>query len=99
MQEILIYFTVRGSNGINLAYGPPSYEPVKIFPKDDNKNCKTMLFSPDGQYFVWSNASKVKIVLCKTWQIIAEIQRPKICAVKFSSYSTYLATWEPSFGN
>ncbi|XP_077265912.1 eukaryotic translation initiation factor 2A isoform X2 [Temnothorax americanus] len=88
---------VRGSNGINLAYGPPSYESVKTFPKDDNKNCKTMLFSPDGQYFAWSNSSKVKIVLCKTWQTVAEIQQPRICALKFSSYSTYLATWEPSF--
>lgn len=88
---------VRGSNGINLAYGPPSYESVKTFPKDDSKNCKTMLFSPDGQYFAWSNGSKVKIVLCKTWQVIVEIQRPKICALKFSSYSNYLATWEPSF--
>ncbi|KYN33010.1 Eukaryotic translation initiation factor 2A [Trachymyrmex septentrionalis] len=95
--EIIRSDSVRGSNGINLAYGPPSYEPVKTFPKDDNKNCKTMLFSPDGQYFAWSNASKVKIVLCKTWQIVAEIQRPKICSLKFSSYSTYLATWEPSF--
>ncbi|KAL6258058.1 hypothetical protein P5V15_009976 [Pogonomyrmex californicus] len=88
---------VRGSNGINLAYGPPSYDSVKTFPKDDSKQCKTMLFSPDGQYFAWCNGSKVKIVLCKTWQIVAEIERPKICALKFSSHSTYLATWEPSF--
>lgn len=88
---------MRGSTGVNLAQGPPSYEPVKTFPKDDSRSCKTMLFSPDGRYFAWINAVSVKIVLCETWKIVAEIARPKICAIQFSTHSTYLATWEPSF--
>ncbi|EFN71867.1 Eukaryotic translation initiation factor 2A [Camponotus floridanus] len=88
---------VRGSTGINLAQGPPSYEPVKTFPKDDSRTCKAMLFSPDGRYFAWVNAVGVKIVLCETWKAVAEIARPKICAIQFSTRSTYLATWEPSF--
>ncbi|XP_070159930.1 LOW QUALITY PROTEIN: eukaryotic translation initiation factor 2A [Polyergus mexicanus] len=88
---------VRGSTGINLAQGPPSYESVKTFPKDDSRTCKAMLFSPDGQYFAWINAVSVKIVLCETWKIVAEISRPKICSIQFSPHSTYLATWEPSF--
>lgn len=58
-----------------------------------------MLFSPDGRYFAWINAISVKIILCETWKVIAEIARPKICAIQFSTRSTYLATWEPSFGN
>ncbi|GAB1868971.1 Eukaryotic translation initiation factor 2A [Camponotus japonicus] len=88
---------VRGSTGINLAQGPPSYEPVKTFPKDDSRTCKAMLFSPDGRYFAWINAVGVKILLCETWKAVAEIARPKICAIQFSTHSTYLATWEPSF--
>ncbi|XP_029168242.1 eukaryotic translation initiation factor 2A [Nylanderia fulva] len=88
---------VRGSTGINLAQGPPSYESVKTFPKDDSKSCKAMLFSPDGRYFAWVNTVGVKIVLCETWKIVAEIARPKICAIQFSTHSTYFTTWEPSF--
>lgn len=90
---------MRGSTGINLAQGPPSYEPVKTFPKDDSRTCKAMLFSPDGRYFAWVNAVGVKVVLCETWKVVAEIARPKICTIQFSTRSTYLATWEPSFGN
>ncbi|EFN83994.1 Eukaryotic translation initiation factor 2A [Harpegnathos saltator] len=88
---------VRGTTGINLAQGPPSYEPVKTFPKDDSKTCKTMLFSPDGKYLVWVNGVNITIVLCENWKIVAEIARPKVCAIQFSTQSTYLATWEPSF--
>jgi translation initiation factor 2A len=90
---------VRGSTGINLAQGPPSYEPVKTFPKDESKTCKAMLFSPDGRYFAWVNDVSVKILLCETWKIVAEISRLKVCAIQFSSCGTYLSTWEPSFGN
>lgn len=91
-------FLVRGTTGINLAQGPPSYESVKTFPKDDSKTCRTMLFSPDGRYFVWVNGVSIKIVLCESWTIVAEIARPKVCSIQFSAQSTYLATWEPSFG-
>ncbi|XP_012279013.1 eukaryotic translation initiation factor 2A isoform X2 [Orussus abietinus] len=54
-----------------------------------------MLFSPGGRYFVWINGIAIKIVLCDTWKIIAEINRPKVCAMQFSSHGTYLMTWEP----
>lgn len=94
-----IFHTVRGSTGINLAQGPPSYESVKAFPKDESRTCKTMLFSPDGKYFAWVNGATVKISLCENWKIVGEIARSKVCAIQFSTRSTYLATWEPSFGN
>lgn len=52
---LLLYFTVRGSTGISLNYGPPGYDLVTAFTRDDSKGCKTMLFSPDGRYFAWVN--------------------------------------------
>ncbi|XP_031825611.1 eukaryotic translation initiation factor 2A [Nomia melanderi] len=86
---------VRGSIGVSLGQGPPSYEPVKSFPKDDSKTCRAMVFSPDGRYFAWVNGATTKIVECSTWQIITEIKRPKIFSIKFSSQGTYFMTWEP----
>lgn len=97
---IFFFFSVlvRGSIGISLGQGPPSYEPVKSFPKDDSKTCKAMVFSPDGRYFAWANGVAVKILYCNTWKIIIEIKRPKISAIKFSSQGTYFMTWEPFIG-
>lgn len=89
---------MRGSTGITVGQGPPSYEPLKTFPKDDSRNCKAMLFSPDGRYFAWVSGDTVKIVLCETWQSLVEIARPKVCSIQFSTCGTYLATWESSFG-
>ncbi|XP_066588986.1 eukaryotic translation initiation factor 2A [Prorops nasuta] len=86
---------VRGSTGISLSQGPPSYEAVSAFPKDDSKMCKAMLFSPEGKYFAWSNGISIKIVLCNNWSLIAEIRRPKVYALQFSTKGTYLQTWEP----
>ncbi|XP_017891811.1 eukaryotic translation initiation factor 2A [Ceratina calcarata] len=85
---------VRGSIGISVGQGPPSYEPVKAFPKDDSKTCKAMAFSPEGRYFAWVNGTAAKIVHCSTWKIITEIKRPKISAISFSTRSTYFMTWE-----
>lgn len=89
---------MRGSTGISLGQGPPSYEPVTTFPKDDSKLCRVMLFSPDGRYFAWTNETSVKIVHCNTWKIITEIKKPKVSAIQFSSKGTYFITWEPFIG-
>lgn len=86
---------MRGSIGISLGQGPPSYEPVPSFPKDDSKSCKAMAFSPEGQYFAWVNGVTVKILVCGTWKVAAEIKRPKVSAIKFSPKGTYFMTWEP----
>lgn len=89
---------MRGSIGISLGQGPPSYEPVKTFPKDDSKTCSAMAFSPEGRYFAWVNGMTVRILYCDTWKTVAEIKRPKISAIAFSSQGTYFMTWEPFIG-
>ena len=57
-----------------------------------------MAFSPMGHYFAWANATTIKVVSCETWQIIAEIEKPKVQALAFSPQDTYLMTWEPFVG-
>ncbi|XP_063972720.1 eukaryotic translation initiation factor 2A [Diachasmimorpha longicaudata] len=86
---------VRGSIGVVLSNGPPSYVEVSSFKKDDNKSCKAMTFSPDSRYFAWISHPSVKIALCDSWQIVAVLEKPKVCAIKFSSLGNYLMTWEP----
>ncbi|XP_011311612.1 eukaryotic translation initiation factor 2A [Fopius arisanus] len=86
---------VRGSTGIALSNGPPSYTEVSSFTKDDSKFCKAMTFSPDGRYFAWISGPTVKIALTTSWQIITVLQKPKVCAIKFSTLGNYLMTWEP----
>ncbi|OXU26913.1 hypothetical protein TSAR_000356 [Trichomalopsis sarcophagae] len=54
-----------------------------------------MVFSPQGRYFAWVNGFTVKIVLCETWQVVAEIARPKVQSIQFSPKDTYFMTWEP----
>ncbi|XP_014206946.1 eukaryotic translation initiation factor 2A [Copidosoma floridanum] len=86
---------VRGSTGIGISQGPPTYDAVSSFRKDDSKNCKAMAFSHKGKYFAWINGMVVKVVLCETWQVVATIDRPKVQALEFSPQDTYLMTWEP----
>lgn len=89
---------MRGSIGISVGQGPPSYEAVKTFPKDDSKTCKAMAFSPEGRYFAWVNGITAKVLHCNTWKIVTEIKKPKISVIQFSSLGTYLMTLEPFIG-
>lgn len=89
---------MRGSNGLTLGQGPPSYMTETAFSRDDSKACKTMLFSPDGRYFAWANGICVQIALCETWKVIAKIPRPKVCSIQFSPQGNYTMTWEPFIG-
>ncbi|XP_074099510.1 eukaryotic translation initiation factor 2A [Cotesia typhae] len=95
MAENIPCVAVRGSTGISVSNGPPRYEEVSSFVKDDGRNCKCMTFSPDGKYFAWISGPTVKIVSCSTWAVVTVIEKPKVCALQFSTLGTYLMTWEP----
>ncbi|XP_054271256.1 eukaryotic translation initiation factor 2A [Macrosteles quadrilineatus] len=86
---------VRGSTGISVNQGPPSYELVSAFKRDDSKNCRCMLFSPHGEYFAWANGININIVATKTWTPLASIPSPKTYCIQFSPRGTYLMTWQP----
>ncbi|KAL0281567.1 UNVERIFIED_CONTAM: hypothetical protein PYX00_002515 [Menopon gallinae] len=94
MSAAMPVVAVRGSTGISMNYGPPGYDPVTAFTRDDNKTCRRMLFSPDGRCFAWINGIVVKIVSTSTWKVQSEIQRPKALNINFSPKGTYLVTWE-----
>lgn len=57
-----------------------------------------MSFSPDGKYFAWISGATVKIVSSSTWAVVGVIEKPKVCAIQFSTLGTYLMTWEPFIG-
>lgn len=90
--------TVRGSTGLSISEGPPAYESIESFKKDESKTCKVMAFSPMGNYFAWANSTRVTVVLCETWQVVSTIDRAKIQGLEFSPQDTYLLTWEPFIG-
>lgn len=95
MAAIIPCIAVRGSTGTSLGQGPPTYESVSEFPRDDGRSCKAMLFSPEGRYFAWVNGISLRIASSETWQIVANVERPKISSIVFSPNGTYIATWEP----
>ncbi|XP_034939698.1 eukaryotic translation initiation factor 2A [Chelonus insularis] len=86
---------VRSSKGINLYHGPPVYEDVPEFTKDESKACRTMVFSPDGKYFGWITDKVIKICLCSNWSVVAVIEKPKVFSLQFSPLGTFLMTWMP----
>lgn len=90
---------VRGSTGIILSRGPPSYDPVNAFPTVTSKNCKVMLFSPNGHYFAWFDGSKIMITLVSSWKSVVEIEKPKTMCLSFSPKGTYLCSWETFYVN
>ncbi|XP_047119324.1 eukaryotic translation initiation factor 2A [Schistocerca piceifrons] len=85
---------VRGSTGISISLGPPSYDLVSSFAREDSKTCRTMAFDPTGKYFAWANGTCVKIASTNTWKVLAEIPRPKVSNITFSPKGTYIMTWE-----
>ncbi|XP_065207991.1 eukaryotic translation initiation factor 2A [Planococcus citri] len=90
---------VRGSTGVILSRGPPSYDPVTAFPTVTSKNCKVMLFSPNGQYFAWFDGSKIVVTLVSSWKVVQEIEKPKTMCLLFSPKGTYLCSWETFYVN
>ncbi|KAL1449788.1 hypothetical protein WDU94_002263 [Cyamophila willieti] len=94
MASVVPTVAVRGSTGISINHGPPSYELVSAFHKDESKSCKAMLFSPLGEYFAWLNGKEIQIASTSTWKVIAKIDRPKAFQIEFSPKGTYILSWE-----
>ncbi|KAI5714136.1 hypothetical protein M8J76_011466 [Diaphorina citri] len=94
MASVVPTVAVRGSTGISINHGPPSYELVSAFRKDESKQCKAMLFSPLGEYFAWLNGKDIQIASTSNWKLIAKIDRPKAFQIEFSPKGTYILSWE-----
>ncbi|XP_059486657.1 eukaryotic translation initiation factor 2A [Neocloeon triangulifer] len=92
--EPVPHLAIRGSTGLLFHRGPPSYELNTQCPRDMSKQCKFMAFSPNGQYFAWTNSAVVTIVAVKDWSLVQIIARPRVLYLKFSPKGTYLMVWE-----
>lgn len=93
---LFIFSAVRSNTGVELwkATGSKSYLIETNFTRDESKNCRAIVFSPDGRFLAWANGTNVQISTCATWKVIATLPRPKAFYLKFSPNGTYLMTWE-----
>lgn len=93
----LIFIAVRSNTGVEVwnATSTKSYAADPTFAREESKNCRAIVFSPDGQFLAYANGSNVRIASpSDNWKIIATLPRPKAFYLKFSPKGTYLMTWE-----
>ena len=91
---------IRSCIGIELwaSSGPKDpYEHKSNLPREKTKNSRSMLFSPDGRFFAYTNGQVVNVLEVKSdskWAMHAALPRPKAFYLKFSPRGNYLCTWE-----
>ncbi|XP_053952891.1 eukaryotic translation initiation factor 2A [Anastrepha ludens] len=70
------------------------YEYKSYLPREETRNCRSMSFSADGQYFAYSNGNEIKVLNTTDWKVKCTMPRPKAFYLKFSPLGNYLSTWE-----
>uniref|UniRef100_A0A663E104 Eukaryotic translation initiation factor 2A n=1 Tax=Aquila chrysaetos chrysaetos TaxID=223781 RepID=A0A663E104_AQUCH len=94
MSSSLFTLPVRGSEGLYMVNGPPSFTESTAFQRDSGKNCKAVAFSKDGSLFAWCNGEKVNIVNVTNAQLLRSFDLPKAVCLEFSPKNNILATWQ-----
>ncbi|KAM9543748.1 eukaryotic translation initiation factor 2A isoform 1-T1 [Guaruba guarouba] len=85
---------VRGSEGLYMVNGPPSFTESTAFQRDSGKNCKAVAFSKDGSLFAWCNGEKVNVVNVTSAELLCSFDLPKAVCLQFSPKNNVLATWQ-----
>ncbi|KAM7043525.1 eukaryotic translation initiation factor 2A isoform 2-T2 [Acridotheres tristis] len=85
---------VRGSEGLYMVNGPPSFTESTAFQRDSGKNCKAVAFSKDGSLFAWCNGQKVNVVNVTRAELLHSFDLPKTVCLEFSPKNNVLATWQ-----
>ncbi|RMC01850.1 hypothetical protein DUI87_21011 [Hirundo rustica rustica] len=85
---------VRGSEGLYMVNGPPSFTESTAFQRDSGKNCKAVAFSKDGSLFAWCNGEKVNVVNVTRAELLHSFDLPKTVCLEFSPKNNVLATWQ-----
>ncbi|XP_010222387.1 PREDICTED: eukaryotic translation initiation factor 2A [Tinamus guttatus] len=85
---------VRGSEGLYMVNGPPSFTESATFQRDSGKNCKAVAFSKDGSLFGWCNGEKVNIVNVTSAELLRSFDLPKAVCLEFSPKNNVLVTWQ-----
>ncbi|XP_009882683.1 PREDICTED: eukaryotic translation initiation factor 2A [Charadrius vociferus] len=94
MSSCLFTLPVRGSEGLYMVNGPPSFTESTAFQRDSGKNCKAVAFSKDGSLFAWCNGEKVNIVNVTSAELLRSFDLPKAVCLEFSPKNNVLATWQ-----
>jgi len=90
-----IPIAVRGSSGVRVVQGPPSYGDFQGFKPVETKSCRVISFSHNGNYLAYVHANVLKIVRTDNWTDVATVEGTKAYFLSFSPKDTFLATWEP----
>uniref|UniRef100_A0A8C9FC48 Eukaryotic translation initiation factor 2A n=1 Tax=Pavo cristatus TaxID=9049 RepID=A0A8C9FC48_PAVCR len=85
---------VRGSEGLFMVNGPPSFTESTVFQRDFGKNCKAVAFSKDGSLFAWCSGEKVNVVNVTSAGLLQSFDLPKAVCLEFSPKNNILATWQ-----
>ncbi|XP_062355513.1 eukaryotic translation initiation factor 2A isoform X5 [Cinclus cinclus] len=85
---------VRGSEGLYMVNGPPSFTESTAFQRDSGKNCKAVAFSKDGSLFAWCNGQKVNVVNVTRAELLHSFDLPKTVCLEFSPKNNVLAMWQ-----
>ncbi|XP_051482323.1 eukaryotic translation initiation factor 2A isoform X2 [Apus apus] len=89
-----VILPVRGSEGLYMVNGPPSFTESTAFQRDSGKNCKVVAFSKDGSLFAWCNGEKVNLVNVTSAELLCSFDLPKVVCLAFSPKNSVLATWQ-----
>nr|XP_054771462.1 eukaryotic translation initiation factor 2A-like [Lytechinus pictus] len=87
--------TVRGTEGVYMISGPPSFTANETFGRDDK--CTVMTYSADGRLFAYSNSDSVFVTQLPECETLLQLDKPKTLGLVISPSGKYLATWEVYF--
>lgn len=85
---------VRGTDGLSMIHGPPSFRQQEGFGSDNSPRCRVMAFSSDGSLFAWCNGQSVLVVETSQFSLVCRIPKEKSFRLAFSPKGTHLSTWE-----
>ncbi|XP_071508734.1 eukaryotic translation initiation factor 2A-like [Diadema antillarum] len=83
---------VRGTEGVFMIEGPPSFAFNETFGRD--AKCNVMVFGPKGRQFAYCNGQSVFVMQLPNCETLLQVDRPKTSSLAFSPKGKYLATWE-----
>ncbi|XP_074633342.1 eukaryotic translation initiation factor 2A-like isoform X2 [Acropora palmata] len=93
------FVAIRGSEGISMINGPPSFKYHEQFGSDNSSRCRVMAFSPDGSLFAWCNGQSVLVVETAQYNLVCRLPKDKTVHMAFSPKGTHLSTWEQYSAN
>lgn len=83
---------VRGSEGVYMISGPPSFALNESFGRDSK--CSVMTHGAGGRLFAYCNTVSVFVIQLAECETLLQLDKPKTIGLVISPSGKYLATWE-----